>query len=205
MIKVYFYVFFGSSRQTYANITCKHVTPLDFVAAGRGNTSHSWSKTKESKKKQLGKTERTGYLPIDKLSSCPACLTHGAISVPTSILQYAIPAALILIYSLLPKKSTGALFPQNVIWKSIRIMISLKVNKQSYTALVCLPQVVLLSLLHIHFLCQSFLERCCKGCLLHLSLKPFGRLHQGVLPVVAERFTKLVSPTYPFAKDIYIY
>ena len=43
-------VLFCWSRQTYANITCKHVTPLDFVAAGRGNTSHSCSKTKEPKK-----------------------------------------------------------------------------------------------------------------------------------------------------------
>lgn len=174
-------VFFCWSRQTYANITCKHVTPLDFVAAGRGNTSHSWSKTKESKK-AIWK-DRT-----DRVSSHWQALKLSGkgfwLMVPfRSQLLYC--SAQLQLPSFWPiafcPKSLARCFPKTSYENQMKINMSCDFTPKwtNKTTLLRCGSSMLLSLLHIHFLCQSFLERCCKGCLIHLSLKPFGRLHQG--------------------------
>ena len=137
MIKVCFSVEAGKHMQT----SLANMWPLWILLLQGEATRPTPAARQKNQKKQFGKTERTGYLPIDKLSSCPARgLTHGAISVPTSILQCAIAAAFILTYSHLiafcPKSRLARCFPKTSYENQYVTWFHTKVSKQNYTASV---------------------------------------------------------------------
>lgn len=175
MIKVCFSVEAGKHMQT----SLANMWPLWILLLQGEATRPIPGARQKNQKKQFGKTERTGY-HIFPLTSSQAVRQGVWLVVPFRFqllycsAQLQLPSFWLIAFC--PKVDWRGVSPKHMKINMSRDCTPKWTNK---TTLLRCGSSMLLSLLHIHFLCQSFLERCCKGCLIHLSLKPFGRLHQG--------------------------